>query len=82
MHVWYKLRLSLCYRPFPFTVLPLEQGLNRSQFDEIVYNQVALVAPSWPDASRQEDVVQAIRWEFIVDIYLYSSMIAKKKKLE
>ena len=68
MHVRFKLKFHLSYvtAHFTLTVLPLDQGLNRSQFDEIIYNQVALVAPSWPDASRQDDVVQAVRCEFII----------------
>jgi hypothetical protein len=46
-------------------------GLNRSAFDENIYQVVSVNSDHWPDPSREADVYNAIRFFYADWPYLY-----------
>ena len=63
--------LSISDAYVSFVILPpvypwTRNGINRTDFDELIYEEAAKYAPSWPDPTKLEDVVQALRYHALI----------------
>ena len=45
------------------------EGMSREELDAKIAEEVAKVAPRWPDPSREEDAVQALRQQYIYSVF-------------
>ena len=54
---------------FQYFLLP-ENGLNRTDFDMMIEEQLSIVAPSWPDPSRLNDAIEAVRFGYSSEYYI------------